>query len=426
MDKLTCILPHPSCTTIFPFLAQIRRLETFVSRLTSIKEVCLDLDSTHGVRCLSIGTDKDLQAWSSHFGGLLSCIIQRGCKTLTIVAGTYLINAYELDDAGGRTKHLRQVIRRLFVPPAATALGFKRNPAQGKAHHRVAFPSLLSDTAQLTSLNINSATLIVPPGLEWTLAALRHSPINALSIAMSRVPARIWRVVLPLIASAAPNITTLSLTHLDVDGESDIISFLFQLPRLAHLHLTHHQLWGPRGHRVKGVTLPLRHLITLRAPPNLVEHFLSRAECCPGIESICVLWAHLNLTLFVRFMSSILHKLRLHRLAPRLSVWTESMSSNTEPDIVVGGLGLTAAQIDAFRCVEHLDMEETYPSSAHAQNIGHLLALFPGVKHLSLNIRKEFSETSAMQLAQNVRATEFLTTMEVNGRSYDLSSGSHT
>jgi hypothetical protein len=83
-------------------------------------------------------------------------------------------------------------------------------------------------------------------------------------------------------------------------------------------------------------------------------------------------------------------------------------------------MNVTAARTDGLRRVERLDMEETYPLSAHAQNIGHLLSLFSGIKHLSLEIRKEFPEAWAVQLTQSVRATEFLTRMEVNGKTYDL------
>ncbi|KAJ7832832.1 hypothetical protein B0H14DRAFT_2802172 [Mycena olivaceomarginata] len=423
-EILVNILEHPTFPTeSLYFLALLsRRLHfialpiyfsrngTFISRLTSIQEVRLDLGSPHG--CLSTGPDKELEAWSSHFGGLLSCIVQRGCRALTVTGGTCFINAYELDDPVSSTKHIRRVIGKMLAPPVPTVLGFKRHPKQGKAHHGISLSSMLSTTAEITSLTVDSATLIVPPGLEWTLAALRHSPITSLSIAMFLVRTPVWPVVLPLIASAAPNITTLSLTHLDVDGELDIITFISQLPHLTHLHLTHHPLWGPRGHQVKGVTLPLWNLVALRAPPNLIEHFLSRAECCPVIQSICVLWAHLNLPLFARFMSSIIHKLELRRLAPQLSLWTESMSSNMELNNALL-MNVTAARTDGFRRVERLDMEETYPLSAHAQNIGHLLSLFSGIKHLSLEIRR-------MQLTQSVRATEFLTRMEVNGKTYDL------
>ncbi|KAJ7888408.1 hypothetical protein B0H14DRAFT_2693892 [Mycena olivaceomarginata] len=385
MEKLTCLLPHPSCTTISPVLTQLRRLETFISRLTSIQEVRLDLGSPHG--CLSTGPDKELEAWSSHFGGLLSCIVQRGCRALTVTGGTCFINAYELDDPVSSTKHIRRVIGKMLAPPVPTVLGFKRHPKQGKAHHGISLSSMLSTTAEITSLTVDSATSDRPAGLEWTLAALRHSPITSLSIAMFRF--------YPSLPPPLPNITTLSLTHLDVDGELDIITFISQLPHLTHLHLTHHPLWGPRGHQVKGVTLPLWNLVTLRAPPNLIEHFLSL------IQSICVLWAHLNLPLFARFMSSIIHKLELRRLAPQLSLWTESMSSNMELN-------------NALLMNSGFDMEETYPT------LEHLLSLFSGIKHLSLEIRKEFPEAWAVQLTQSVRATEFLTRMEVNGKTYDL------
>jgi hypothetical protein len=46
MHHIECVFPHPSCTEIVPFLEQMKQVETFVSQLTSIEEVVLELDST--------------------------------------------------------------------------------------------------------------------------------------------------------------------------------------------------------------------------------------------------------------------------------------------------------------------------------------------------------------------------------------------
>ncbi|KAJ6621940.1 hypothetical protein B0H10DRAFT_2187755 [Mycena sp. CBHHK59/15] len=44
MEKITCIFPHPSCTSIFPLLYHLQRVKGLVWRFPSVKEVILQLN----------------------------------------------------------------------------------------------------------------------------------------------------------------------------------------------------------------------------------------------------------------------------------------------------------------------------------------------------------------------------------------------
>jgi hypothetical protein len=102
-------------TTVFPIIAQMRRLETFVARLYSVATVTLNLEPTgHG--CLSTGTDEYLAGWAGQYGALLSCIIQAGCRSLTDINGAHLTETCPLDEQGWSERYLSRAVQCLFLP----------------------------------------------------------------------------------------------------------------------------------------------------------------------------------------------------------------------------------------------------------------------------------------------------------------------
>ncbi|KAJ7184867.1 hypothetical protein C8R46DRAFT_1065348 [Mycena filopes] len=208
MDRIAVLF---SCTSIAPFLLQIKRVEAFISRLSSVKAIGLNLGTSGNTVCISHGKDDALRAWASGFGNLLNSVIAAGCSDLTIVNGGSIL-AYELDLPSLAPSFIHQRTRKLF-PSRDTILGFRRVPQQGTTLHVCTFTPRAP--SQLTTLDIDSTTLLVPPGLNWTLAALRASPITSLTLPMGSLPAVTWQTVLPLIAAAAPGLTTLSLLKLD-------------------------------------------------------------------------------------------------------------------------------------------------------------------------------------------------------------------
>ncbi|KAF8217764.1 hypothetical protein K438DRAFT_1795606 [Mycena galopus ATCC 62051] len=97
MQRVEFVFPHPSSSSeIFPFLKQMKRVETFFYRLTSLKEVVMQFDCTASGRCLALGSDEVLHAWATQLRDLLTCIVERGCTSFTVVNGTHLIEAYQL------------------------------------------------------------------------------------------------------------------------------------------------------------------------------------------------------------------------------------------------------------------------------------------------------------------------------------------
>ncbi|KAJ6469492.1 hypothetical protein C8R45DRAFT_1017254 [Mycena sanguinolenta] len=435
MQRMEIIFPHPSCSIVFPFLKQMKRVENFFSRITSVKEVVLQFDNTGSIRCLAPGSDQALRAWATRLRGLLTCIVEKGCTTLTVHKGTYLIEAYQLHPPKFPAKCLPRLFRKVLLPQDAKALGFRRNPRQGTADVSSAMPRFPAHVLQLNSLNIETATLVMPPGLYWTLTALRQCPITSLSIRMTLVEPQIWSVVLPLMAAACPNLTSLRLTDLDSPSSSYYapteilaLAFLARFPRLVDLELTH--LWGVGVHfdwldhlfRPKGATAPLKHLTRLRAPANIVRHLLSRPFALPTINSICIVWNGTTRSYFkklIRFLSSICRMLAWRRLTPELSLWIGCFFGSVQD--VAYLRGLSATQLKQLARVERLHLE--VGMDLRQPFLEPVVAAFRSLEHISVTTcAGEAAVGPVASLVREVWATDVLKSIEINGKSYDLPS----
>ncbi|KAJ6538097.1 hypothetical protein B0H19DRAFT_1270462 [Mycena capillaripes] len=189
-----------------------------------------------------------------------------------------------------------------------------------------------------------SALQILPPGLPWTLAATQHSPITSLAIRMSLVPSQIWKTVLPAIASAVPNLSSVSITQ----------------TYFSDIELTHvSRPWASN--------LSMKALLTLHARATLVAHILA-----PG---------HHHLKTLIPLLSTITRNLAARGLTPRLSIWIDW----TNP---VGVVDNTRPTVRSF--------------------IGLFVAMFSGVSRVSLTTSGALSAPAVPWVLREVRATEDL------------------
>ncbi|KAF8142507.1 hypothetical protein K438DRAFT_1784702 [Mycena galopus ATCC 62051] len=101
-------------------------------------------------------------------------------------------------------------------------------------------------------------TLLVPPGLDWTLTALRRCPITSMAIQM-------------------PSSSYPALTLTRVWAERDALGFISQLPQLSDLEFVHSEAVAA-DHQTEAPTCPLRYLINLWADPTIVARPLAFEE----------------------------------------------------------------------------------------------------------------------------------------------------
>ncbi|KAJ7747667.1 hypothetical protein DFH07DRAFT_702580, partial [Mycena maculata] len=279
MEDITCIFPHPSCTSIFPLLPHLCRFRSFISRFPSVKSVTLQLDARNSM-CNAAGDDVALRAWSSTLGALLNTLVEKRCTDLTVRYGGYLTRSYQL--SSGKTKRAKRVlksIKKLFRRSGGAMAGkgweFRRAADQGRERALTSVSSKSSRPRTLTSLRIQSAVLMTPPCLNWTLSALRFCPITSLSISQISLENELWKASLTLIAKACPKLTSLSLSELETISDVEILKFCSRLPRLTSLRIGYNEEARGTPTRCRnGIVPEFRTLTSLVAPANFILYFL--------------------------------------------------------------------------------------------------------------------------------------------------------
>ncbi|KAJ7291973.1 hypothetical protein C8J57DRAFT_1458575 [Mycena rebaudengoi] len=430
MEDITCILPHPSYTSISPFLVQLKRVKRFISRFPSVKKVTLQLDLSAN-KCLSDGNDDALRSWTSALGDLLNTILDKECVSLTVVHGGHLTSAYELsrrrDSPQSLTHRLTAPLRHLLrseIPQDRSH--FRRVPQQGGDWIVVPAPMA---SAHLTTLHIQSAVLLVPPCLNWTLNVLRHCPITTLSISkVTGLDFDVWSTVLPLIASAAPNIAVLVL--MDVAHiAKDLIGFCARFPRLTHIELGTRFTY--RANDALAVRTPLRHLLSLKAPPEFLAHCLQPKERFPKLQSVSILCRRSESPRWDTDAAGIARKLAALMLSFKRRLLFPALSLSMERSVYSISNDLLSHPNLSDELRQHLDhvvaleLMTGFPLAFESTGkIGRWIGVFRRVERVAIIIDDSIlTDDVAGRIALIVRAmasTEFLQTVEVNGRIYDL------
>ncbi|KAJ7471950.1 hypothetical protein FB451DRAFT_1251488 [Mycena latifolia] len=430
MEDITCVFPHPSCTSIFPLLPHVRRFRRFVSRFPSVSRVTLQLDARNSM-CNAVGDDAALRAWSSTLGGLLNTLVEKRCTELTVRYGGYLTQSYTL--SGGSlapvrpTKRVRRAlkaIKRLFRSRAAMAgkgWEFRRAPDQGRERALTSVSSTPSRSRKLTSLHIQSAVLVMPPCLNWTLSALRNCPITSLSLSQISLDKELWRAALSLIAKAAPNLTDLSLSELETISDVEILAFCARLPRLTSLKIGSNE--EARGTPTKCANGPIpefRALARLTAPADFILYCLRPRLCFPKLTSLCI---------------SFHGQTAIRTVGARLSAVCQAMAARTVSPSVSLSLALFSDTITfdleaVPRLAEHFTK---YLSAVASLNlhvfpydtaaITRWIHLFPSVQHVALTVRSKPADVDADAqkfLRAISKAPSLIRTLTINGNMHKL------
>ncbi|KAJ7107166.1 hypothetical protein C8R43DRAFT_937331 [Mycena crocata] len=421
--QITCIFPHPSCTTIFPILPHLQRLRKFISRLESIKTVTLQMDAPESV-CLAVGDDSALQAWSMHLADLLNCIVQKRCSSLSMVYGGQLSRTYELIPT--RTPQnpitrLSAALQRLIGLSGSETEEFRRVARQGKTRAEVVLSPTVYNFSNLNSLTIRSAIMLLPPGLRWTLAALRNCPITSLTLYHDVVESAIWNAVLPLMASAVPGLKSLVLQRAELLSDSDCLEFLSELPQLRHLTISS-TTTSELTHIGPLIGLELQKLESLRAPPRYVQYFLRHPKCFPTIKSICIVWPFVYRTpdigVFAAILTSTIHSFDARGLSPTISL-------SVDTSIYRSAAFREAVSPDFRRSLERIEALEIRAIPFFFTDIAEMaawIAMLRCVQRVDIKFSPSHLdvEEDVERIRRAIRATEFMDRITVNGESYNL------
>ena len=242
----------------------------------------------------------EIQSWTDALSTLMNLIIERGVKSLRVQYDAHI----DLPFHFRKVKLAKKILSHLSKGAIGNSGGllqweWERPVHEEKSTVQDVAPPTLSSSARsancLTSLAIHSATLLLPPFINWTLSLLmEHSCLTSISFAYISFPKEIWATVLPYIADAVCHrVTELAFfrncPHLHI---FDLLYFISRFPKLRRLSIdrTFRSRIDPRD------MFPLRsipsfpdfsELHTLQAPAELVSLLMdARKDQARGHHSI--------------------------------------------------------------------------------------------------------------------------------------------
>ncbi|KAJ7464868.1 hypothetical protein B0H11DRAFT_2050178 [Mycena galericulata] len=374
--------------------------------------------------CLSqIENNRGLRAWTAQLEALLNIIVARGCTSLTMIYGAQFTRSFDVveNSRGPVTRLLAQIDKLLHR-------GETRAVEKGVGMN---LPSSLARSSRLSYLNIQSAILIRPPGLQWTLAALQKCNITSLTLCHDvaaggdtfAVGADTWGTVLPLLASAAPRLASLVLLDAQSAHDADILTFLSRLPFLTHLTIWSTgtaittQPWG-------APTIAFRHLESLQAPPSFLNYFLMDRSRFTCIKSVCIVWPAMSLDLqisaSVEAVTLIINTIEAYGLAPRLSVavdivkaWGQVHNAPPPSDDILA----------RFRQIDCLKIKAANLHFTHFDDIAPWFAMFPCIRRAEIDTGMHpvaLPQDRVRCLVRDIKGTASLHSVVVDGTVYDL------
>ncbi|TFK73408.1 hypothetical protein BDN72DRAFT_201137 [Pluteus cervinus] len=287
------------------FFQAIRRLGGFLSRLTTVSAIHLEICG--GIQTFELHRDANTQLrWDAAFQQLSDTVTRKPGSRLVVTNAGYLTRSWvsspTVSNSGSRRSAASRFdfpIRRLLggekqVYEAADARLAPPSPVARELHSLTQRrPRSLSQPCAprvlLTSVTIDSQALL-SQNLDWTLALLRSNTLASLSMSNVQLPGLMWSSILPQIAAAAP-----FLTHLDIADSNvfpkDLLSFLSKLPLLENLKIDRSlRLFAPASHPYP----KLSHLSRLSAPPEYVAILLSVRGGLPHLRDLEIVVQNLS------------------------------------------------------------------------------------------------------------------------------------
>ncbi|KAJ7683959.1 hypothetical protein B0H17DRAFT_21175 [Mycena rosella] len=409
ITELSCSLPHYE-TSIHPLFPRVRRLASFLRRLTFVRKVTLELDTPSG---LGGDSGDHIETWALEFRDLLNTILKRGCISLTLRYGRFFSNAPELH-------HFRRVVRPVHV---------LRNAMGAHAVVPMELDPEACSVSALTHFHIESSMLLLPPCFSWSLSVLQHSPITCLEFLGTTLPTKIWSAVLPPMASLVPALTELKLSNLYGISGVDILLFLVKLPRLKILTIgyTEYSRSIQSSFPDSGPIPKLHELTSLHAPSTFISHTLKKKNL-PSLESLCIAPRRLilgsrGMRHIARSVSDIVHRLEKYKLAPTVSLEIHrGQDSDTEmaADLaLVPSEDLMKSLRAITRLIVHSDSDIPAPEFA---TLARWIARFPALVHVSLRVRSAPHEGWATpDMARTILSQQSPTvkSLELNGTLFD-------
>ena len=267
--KFRGVYPH--------FAREVHQLLCFVTRLSQVNEVILDLGNIDSRWADGLAIASSI-FWKPDFLRLLEVILKKKCVSLTVTHGRFLNPASPSSPSSNK--------RRAFIDDLLSATRqflVSSRPVSsnhGVTIHHTSYPS------ELRRFCIHADILFSPPFHDWIMGMLNTSPITSLSFRLAGLHPTTW-------ANFLSCITIPTLSHFSPEAASipfaDLLRFFSRHPSIIdirlHSHINHPDSGRlPRPFINKKQLLP--NLASLSGCPGNINALLNYLQPVPQLQSI--------------------------------------------------------------------------------------------------------------------------------------------
>lgn len=300
---------HLNCDAGLTYFSKhISRFQRLLQRLDSVSIVHISI----GALCdLCIKESPNFQAVATVMKSILDLAIEKSCSSLSVSGRCWR----DIVNFESTLEHKSWLHRRITaakemiqaaLQPKDFPLGMRgkgwRFVADSYGEHRRPFYDLTTSkliskahpSSNLETLVIRSAALLTPPLSSWTLQLLKTSKVRCLQLeGISYLELDAWSAILPCVANSAKHLTHLTVHQCDIHIV-DLLQLLSHLPRLNSLYLDDSFANEPYAtFRDRASRKPRARpnpdfpvLLDLRAPTELVHHFLNKPRALQKLQSL--------------------------------------------------------------------------------------------------------------------------------------------
>ncbi|KDR82945.1 hypothetical protein GALMADRAFT_238636 [Galerina marginata CBS 339.88] len=416
VQQFHCVFTEPKARGVFKVSLltwNIRRVNKFISRLSSIG------NATIALYPYSLHTDS-MRDFMPAFVELLETILQK-CNSLQVSHPSPYSMAfntnYRFELLESTTALIWQGIRRLFVK----YLSFRTEDhfLEGsdwrykKIPRRNPIPlskSPLQLQSKLTTLDLSSDFLLLPPFSPWIFGALKCSPISSLTLSLlTSIPAEEFRhFIFPWIIDAVPRLEEIKISFSYRDSLFVVVQSMSSFPLLRKITFGGQDFNLPPT-LLSSAECNMVHFISFTGTLDQAVYFFAQPMSFPSLKFINVVYD------LVRTNNpNILQLSNSDSLSTKFSILDKRLSEmNIEPLITMCLLphGTTAQpqipqdelELEKLNGVSRLNIALPFFSGpedktlvSQASYVRLCLALFHDVKALSLVFRDRQSPLNAL------------------------------